>query len=81
MLCPICDSKRPLVEHHINGRDVYDWDMPWNKAWLCSNCHDDVHIGKIIIEGWVSSTSGKILAWHEDGNPNDIMEGATPPIY
>ena len=28
--CPICDCKRPLVEHHIHGRDVQDWSKSWN---------------------------------------------------
>jgi hypothetical protein len=68
--CPICESRVPLVEHHIHGREVKRWNEEWNIVWLCSNCHDLVHTdgeNRIILMGWYSSTSGRRLYWYRHG--------------
>ena len=57
--CPICERQCRLVEHHMNGREVYGWDKPSNISWICCTCHDMVHAGDIIIEAWLMTTSGK----------------------
>ena len=81
LLCPLCDKPRALVEHHIHGRAVPDWNKPCSKAYICAACHDDVHSGKVVVEGWVSTTQGKILAFRRAGEPQDCLEGARPPLY
>jgi hypothetical protein len=63
-ICPCCDTRRLLVEHHIGGRDIPDWDKPWNRAYICAGCHDDVHSGRLVIEGYETTTKGKKLIWH-----------------
>lgn len=68
MNCPVCGQKRRLVEHHIHGRDVPRWNQPWNVAWLCANCHDDVHSGDVILEGWVATTAGTELSFYRKGD-------------
>jgi hypothetical protein len=77
----MCNQKRALVVHHFRGRDVPDWDKPWNKGYICAACHDDVHSGKSIIEGWVQTTEGKILAWHKAGEPAQFLDDANAPLY
>jgi hypothetical protein len=79
--CPICHSKRALILHHFHGREVRNWDKPWNKAFICPSCHDDVHSGKRIIEAWVQTTEGKELAWHWVGEPPKYLEGVEAPLY
>jgi hypothetical protein len=80
-ICPICDKKRPLVEHHIHGRNILNHTASWNRAYICATCHDETHLGMIIIEGWVSTTDGKILAWRRAGEPQNCLEGANPHLY
>ena len=84
-VCPICKHKRPLVEHHIGGRDIADCDMPWNLAWVCSNCHDDIHsdcFDRIVIEGWIMTTSGKELSWYRKGGEKpDFLPDSSPHTY
>ncbi len=79
--CPICHLARALVEHHIDGRVGPDSEKPWNKAYICPSCHDDVHAGKIVLEGWVYSTEGKILAWHRAGEEPSYRDGINAPLY
>jgi len=81
-ICPTCDQKHRLVEHHIHGKDIPDRDKPWNIAWVCPNCHDEVHAGEIIIEGWVMTTSGKELSWYrKDGQKPDLLPNSSPYTY
>ena len=63
--CEICKEKIPLVEHHINGRNIPKWNQPWNVVWICPNCHDKIHMipPKIKVEGWFQSSGGKILVF------------------
>jgi len=81
MECPLCGTKRALVEHHIHGRDVPNASASWNRAYICPACHDDVHVGKVVIEGWVSTSEGKMLAWHYAGEEPEALEGASPKLY
>lgn len=64
LVCPICKEKHILVEHHINGREILNANQPFNIANICSNCHNEVHHGKIVIEGWFSTSNGRELLWH-----------------
>ena len=78
--CPISGYLGPLVEHHINGREVRDADKPWNIAWISPDSHDLIHAGKIVIEGWVSTTDGRQLLWHYAGEDH-LLSDARPPTY
>ena len=80
LLCPICSHLEILVEHHIAGRNIKDFDGEWNKANICSNCHRKVHEGLIVIEGWFQTTDGRQLIFrHVDESPI-INEGVSPYI-
>jgi uncharacterized protein YlaI len=79
--CDICEEETPLVEHHIHGREVRDAEKPWNKTWICPNCHDKVHLGHIIIEGWFLTSKGMELIWRKSGDSEQVSEGASPPTY
>jgi hypothetical protein len=83
-ICPICQEKQILVEHHINGRDIPNPNQWSNLADICDNCHRRVHEGIIVIEGWFTTTDGKELLWHyskdqsfsgQDSKPHIIPKG------
>lgn len=61
--CTICKEHHFLVEHHIHGRNIHNAEAPWNKVYICNNCHDKIHRGVIIVEDWIMTTSGKELSW------------------
>jgi hypothetical protein len=67
--------------HHIRGRDIPGWNKPWNEAWICGACHDEIHADVVIVEGWVMTTDGNILVWRRAGEPQDCMEAVKPPLY
>ena len=79
--CDLCNKQRRLVLHHINGRDIPNAEALWNKCWICPDDHDSVHSGDIIIEGWVATSSGTILAWHKAGEPAQFLDDANAPLY
>lgn len=84
MICPICELRRILVEHHIWGREIPNFNAIWNRVYICGACHDAVHTDNengIIIEGWVSTSNGQELAWHKRGEANKYLESATPKLY
>ena len=81
-VCPVCESKRLMVLHHIHGRDIgKDWDKAWNRCWICASCHDDIHSGRIEIEGWVTTTKRKELVWHKSGEEDKVFPAARPKLY
>ena len=59
--CPICKFHGRLVEHHINGREIRNFQAPFNIVWICPNCHDKIHSNDIINVKWVRTSSGKEL--------------------
>jgi uncharacterized protein YlaI len=75
--CPICLSKVKLVKHHINGRNIKNYDDPWNTTWICPNCHDLIHDGQIIIEGKFK----KELIWHKKGEESITGINSSPYKY
>lgn len=81
MECPICLQKRRLVEHHIHGRSILEKNRLWNRAYVCPSCHDDIHSGAIVLEGYVMTSDGKKLLWHKKGDDPVAKNGATPPLY
>ena len=79
-VCPICNEKHILVEHHINGRDIPNPHHPSNIANICSNCHTRVHHGIIVIEQWATTTLGKELLWHYEHDISFSGQNAKPYI-
>ena len=78
--CPICKHPEILEEHHINGRDVPNADHLSNLASICSNCHTKIHLGRIVLEGWIQTTQGKELFWHESSDDSFTGIDAKPYI-
>ena len=68
MPCNICNEKHILVEHHIRGRKIPNPNHFSNLCYICGNCHNNVHDGRIIIEDWVNTSAGLNLIWHK---PNE----------
>lgn len=81
MECEVCHNKRLLVCHHIHGRDIPQWNNDWNRSWVCPDCHDSIHSGKVIIEERAMTTSGRKLIWRKKGEENIAFENANTPLY
>lgn len=79
--CDVCGKKRKLILHHIWGRDIPNANALWNQCWICPDDHDSIHSGDLVLEGWLYSTDGKILAWHRAGEPPQYTEGIQAPLY
>lgn len=79
--CPICLLTTKLCRHHINGRDIPRAEDSSNIAWVCPNCHDAIHEGDVIIEGWFMTTDGRELIWRR--REDDAITGmeSAPPKY
>jgi hypothetical protein len=78
--CDVCSKTSFLIVHHINGRDVPDYNGDWNRAVICPNCHTGTHYGEIIIEQWVMTSNGKELLWHRAKEPSFSGTDAKPYI-
>lgn len=65
--CQICGEKDELEAHHIvfQSKSKVRKDRKSNLVVLCSKHHDDVHGNKLIVEGWRSTTDGKMLKYTE----------------
>lgn len=81
LICPVCEKRRLLVEHHIHGRNHPDKNRKWNRCYICASCHDDIHAGNVILEGWVLTSQGKRLIWRRSGEAPVANEGASPNLY
>jgi hypothetical protein len=79
--CAVCGRSRALVEHHIRGREGKDAGAAWNLAWVCPDCHDDIHRGDVLLEGWFGTSGGRRLHWHRRGDPDVAGPGIEPPAY
>ena len=75
--CQICGEKMQEV-HHIHHQAHADdagfirdthlrKNATYNLVAVCSKCHDDIHAQKIIVQGYVQTSQGIILA-HEPNN-------------
>lgn len=78
--CEICKIPNILVEHHIRGRKIVNSEHPSNKCLVCSNCHVKIHTGLIVVERWISTTTGKVLEWHLKGESSFTGDDSTPYI-
>lgn len=63
--CQICFRRDFLEIHHINGRKIPNSEMSFNLVDICGCCHTAIHMGEIIVEGYISTLDGKELIWHK----------------
>ena len=76
--CEICKNCDFLEVHHIRGRKIPNPNRPANICSLCGSCHLNLHYGTLIIEGWISTTSGMTLIWHTKEQPSLTGDDAKP---
>ena len=66
--CEVCGSGTALEMHHIrpqkDGGPSGSMHTPGNLVCLCGSCHDRHHAGRLVIEGWADTSSGRELIWH-----------------
>lgn len=81
MICETCGKEKEFIkEHHIQSKSLGGSDDSYNKAFICSDCHDRVHYGLIIIEGRFGSTKGNILIWRKFTEPS-VTNLPDPPVW
>jgi DNA mismatch repair protein MutS len=62
--CGVCGSEcKGLEVHHIQHQAAGVDNKASNLVCLCTRCHDDHHGGRLVIEGWKETATGRILAW------------------
>lgn len=74
--CDVCGKKRRLVVHHLSG---HTGNQRFNLANVCPDCHQDIHDGIIVIEGWAASTLGLKLFWHRRDESTTLGRVEVPP--
>ena len=78
--CEICQNQDILEMHHIRGRNIPKPNHPSNLCNICASCHNKLHYDMIIIEGWISTTDGKVLLWHKKGVEGLTGDDAKPNL-
>jgi hypothetical protein len=76
--CAICHEFNLLVQHHIRGRKIPNCNHKSNIANICSNCHNKVHNGIIIIEDYILTDLGYELVWHYFNEESKTGNDAKP---
>jgi DNA mismatch repair protein MutS len=62
--CGVCGSEcKGLEVHHIQHQAAGGDNKASNLVCLCTRCHDDHHGGRLLIDGWKETATGRILAW------------------
>ena len=80
-ICEICEKTTEFIkEHHIHSKSLGGSNDPGNIANICSECHDKVHYGLIIIEGRFGSMDGNVLIWRKFNEPS-FSELPDPPVW
>ena len=79
--CQICGIKTFLQIHHIHGRKIINPNYASNLVDICGNCHDAIHRGEVVIEGWISTTDGRVLIWHKNGEESFTGNDASSHLF
>lgn len=66
-ICNVCNEHHYCDKHHIQSKCYGGTNIKANTAKLCTLCHRLVHVGDIIIEKQVLSSTGKILIHRQRG--------------
>jgi DNA mismatch repair protein MutS len=70
--CAVCRSSGKNLEmHHVvpqaaadtAAAEGFDLNAAGNLACLCATCHDDHHAGRLEIQGWKETSTGRVLKW------------------
>ena len=70
--CEVCRSQNDLETHHIQHQETarngfVEPGTPVHRASnltvLCDTCHKDHHAGRLVIQGWRDTSSGRELVW------------------
>jgi len=76
--CEICNSEKDLESHHIlhqvSAKDGFvepgtKTHRASNLTILCDLCHKEHHAGRLTIEGWVDTSTGRTLKWSRTLSP------------
>lgn len=78
-LCDICGTPDFLETHHINGRNIENYNNDFNLTSICPSCHYKIHLGEIIISAWYMSTSGRMLVWKNKDSDQEIAGKVAKP--
>jgi hypothetical protein len=78
-ICEICNKHKARHGHHIQSKSKGGSSQPFNIAYICPNCHDDVHRGNVILEGKFLTTDGYTLLYHMRGE--ESITGRCPDVY
>lgn len=74
-----CNNYLKLDTHHIHSKCYGGGNQIWNKCKLCPNCHRKIHVGELVLEGWWSSSNGRILVYRAKNEPS--ITGYTPKVW
>ena len=73
-ICEICKLNISTEIHHITSKKYNGSNKSGNLVELCPNCHSQVHLGEIIIEGKFLTSSCLIgeleLIYHMKNQPS-----------
>ena len=78
MICSICKNKA-YHKHHIISKSKGGSNDKWNLVEVCANCHMEIHLGNIILEGKFMTTNGLELIWHK--KYEETITGYSPDVY
>lgn len=67
--CKICGKRQGLHTHHIEFQKNFKpgdkhKNMEYNLVVLCQTCHENVHHGRLRIDGYKETTTGPKLEYH-----------------
>ena len=79
--CKICDKYLDLLDkHHIISKCYGGSNSKNNTVYICPNCHRDIHLGNIIVEGYYNTTKGRMFIWRYKDEPS-ITGNVDPKVY
>lgn len=69
--CSVCGAHTGLETHHIRPQadaaaaaaEGFSIHGAGNLVCLCAGCHDDHHAGRLQIQGWEDTSTGRHLKW------------------
>ena len=65
--CEVCNGTVGLEAHHIQHQAAGGDNKASNLVCLCAKCHDDHHGGRLVIQGWEDTGTGRRLVWNRAG--------------
>jgi len=86
--CEFETNERSLIhKHHIIPKELQGSNKETNRVYVCANCHGLIYIpesqsgphsiqkeNSIIIKGWLSSTSGRVLHYSNGAEEDYLLD-------